>query len=103
MNMLVQKCDRCGKQVVIKSHHESTDMVHVPFMVLYLCDLKEGETVRPHLFEVASPDKPLHYCLSCLQYEIQTWVQRMKDRGDSEIPPENVSFPESSQYKKSSP
>lgn len=92
MNLLIQRCDRCGKQVVQMWHADSTDMVEVKHSILYYCDLLDGEAGRPSLFgTVTDENKPLHFCLDCLLYEVTDWVKKMKKRGPSKIPGENVS------------
>lgn len=93
MNIIADKCNRCGKVVVKHSHSESSDMVQTNDSFLYLCDIPKGESSRPslQLKEYCEHGERL-YCLDCLLETIKEWVEKMKKRAPSKIPLNNIIF-----------
>ena len=93
MEMIADRCNRCGKTVVKSCHGDSSDMVKTNDSFLYLCDMDyKSESSRPCLQLKDYPDKPRLYCLDCLAEEVTEWVEKMKKRGDSDIPLDHIIF-----------
>ena len=95
MQMVADKCSRCGKMVVKCGHADSSDMVKTMDSFLYMCDMKTGEACRPslQLKEYYGEDQFRMYCLDCLVAEVAEWVEKMKSRGASNIPIDHIIFP----------
>ena len=95
MNMVADKCNRCGKIVVKHDHAASSDMVKTQDSFLYMCDLMKGESGRPslQLKEYYGEDKNRMYCLDCLLETVREWVDEMKKRGKSDIELSHIMFP----------
>lgn len=96
MDMVADKCNRCGKIVVKHNHADSSDMVKTCDSFLYMCDLKERESGRPslQLKEYVGEGKPKMYCLDCLDVTVHEWVEEMKKRGKSDIPLDHILLPD---------
>jgi len=91
MEMVADKCNRCGKIVVKHQHMDSSDMVKTEDSFLYMCDIDhKTESSRPHLQLKDYPDKQRMYCLDCLLAEVSDWVKEMKKRGKRDIPLDHI-------------
>jgi len=88
MQMVADKCHKCGRIVVKHDHIDSSDMVKTNDSFLYICDIKLGESSRPclQLKEYYGADEARMYCLDCLLEVVVDWVKEMKKRGASKIP-----------------
>ena len=96
MQMVADKCNRCGKVVIKRNHADSSDMVKTSDSFLYMCDTKKGESGRPslQLREYYGEEHSRMYCLDCLVAEVTEWVEKVKKRGASEIPLNHIIFAE---------
>ncbi len=95
MNLVADKCNRCGKMVIKGSCGDSSDMVRTNDSFLYLCDVKPGESSRPSLRLREYGIETSHsYCLDCLVKVVTEWVEEMKKRGKSDIPLQNIVLPD---------
>jgi hypothetical protein len=94
MNMIADKCNRCGKVVVKHNQSDSSDMIKTCDCFLYLTDIKNNESSRPtlQLREYCGPDQTRAYCPDCLVAEITEWVDKLKKRGKSDIPLNHIIF-----------
>ena len=88
MQYYIDVCFRCGKKVIKTSRSGSSDMVETSDGFLYLCDVKKGESSRPslQLRDYNNEYMKRTYCLDCLLAEVSEWVMKMKKRGSSNIP-----------------
>ena len=94
MNMVADKCNRCGKIVVKHGHADSSDMVKTEDSFLYMCDIDhKTESGRPSLQLKDYPGARM-YCLDCLLETVREWVEEMKKRGASKIPLNHILFPD---------
>ncbi len=95
MNFIAVKCNVCGKTVITQSHSDSTDMIQVDTSLLYMGDCQEKESARPRLDLKHWGNEPSHhYCPRCLLNKIRRWVEILEKRPPSDIPPENIFYPE---------
>jgi hypothetical protein len=70
MQKMVVECDKCGKQVIVKDHIESTGMVKVNGLnILAMVDIPVGKSSRPCLSL-----KDQDYCPDCFLKVIKAFV-----------------------------
>lgn len=95
MEMVADKCSRCGKLVVKRSSADSSDMVRTCDSFLYLCDVRKEEPGRPTLqLKEYAGNEQRTYCLDCLDATVHEWVEEMKKRGKSDsIPLNHIMLP----------
>ena len=91
MEMVADKCERCGKIVVKQYLGDSSDMVRTRGLFLYLCDVKDNATCRPSLLKDYTSEI---YCLDCLDATVHEWVEELKKRGKSDIPLNHILLPD---------
>jgi len=91
MEMVADKCARCGKIVIKHDHAASSDMIHARVNCLYMGDLKPGEGGRPTLqLEKYGDGWEGTYCPDCFLAVVKEWVEKLKARGNSDIPLSHV-------------
>ena len=88
MNMIADKCNRCGKVVIKHDSRDSSDMIRTNDSFLFYGDLMEGESGRPslNLKEFSGGDTSHLYCPDCLLETVKEWVEKIKKRPSSKIP-----------------
>lgn len=73
MQKLVIECNKCGKQVIVKDHIDSTGMVHLNSIdILAMKDIPKGRSGREGLY-LQDQD----YCPGCLLEVVVTWINKI--------------------------
>jgi hypothetical protein len=87
MQLIADKCNRCGKVVIKHDDSDSSDMIQTGDCFLFLGDVLPHESSRPTLALKEFNNNAHHlYCPDCLVAVVTDWVKELKKRPASKIP-----------------